>query len=168
MYAAGFFRSHFVLSRGVIYTSEYLQAEFGYCVCTWSSQGGGELCSALIQSRSEHGLSMVCIPWLIPGSRDSLLVRAPDSWSKGCEFESWQKWWENFLFQSQLCVLTLIRCPFHPCVTAVARKRPQSFCQKFRWQVTVKHPYNLDPSKLEWADYFPTEEIPLGQYSCKK
>ena len=58
------------------------------------------------------------------GSRDSLLVRAPDSWSKGCKFESRQEQQENFLLQSQLCVLTLIWCPFHPCVTAVARKRP--------------------------------------------
>ena len=29
-------------------------------------------------------------------SRDSLLFRVLDSWSKGCEFESWQKRWENF------------------------------------------------------------------------
>ena len=50
-------------------------------------------------------------------------------------------------------MLTLIRCPFHPSVTAVACKRPRSFCQKCRWQVTPKHAYTLDPSKLEWADY---------------
>ena len=62
-------------------------------------------------------------------SPDGSLVRAPDSWSKGCEFESRQELRENFLLQSQLCVLTLIRCPFHPFVTAVARKRPRSFCQ---------------------------------------
>ena len=35
------------------------------------------------------------------------------------------------------------RYPFHPRVTAVARKRPRSFCQKCRWQVTVKHAYTL-------------------------
>ena len=40
-----------------------------------------------------------------------------------------------------------------PLVIAVARKRPRSVCQKCRWQVTPKHTYNLDPSKLEWADY---------------
>ena len=45
-------------------------------------------------------------------SRDSLLVRAPDSGSTGCGFESGQERRENFLLQSQLCVLTLIRCPF--------------------------------------------------------
>ena len=60
---------------------------------------------------------------------------------------------ENFLLQSQLCVLTFIRCPFHPHVTAVARKRSRSFCQKCRWQVTPKHAYILDQSKSEWADY---------------
>ena len=25
-----------------------------------------------------------------------LVDRAPDSRSKGCEFESWQEWWKNF------------------------------------------------------------------------
>ena len=32
------------------------------------------------------------------GSRDSLLVRAPDLWSKGCEFECRQELWDNFAF----------------------------------------------------------------------
>ena len=41
-----------------------------------------------------------------------------------------------------------------PLVTAaVARKRPRSFCQKCRWQVTPKHAYTLDLTKSEWADY---------------
>ena len=35
-----------------------------------------------------------------------------------------------------LCRL-LFRYPFHPRVTAVARKRSRSFCQKCRWQVTA-------------------------------
>ena len=26
-------------------------------------------------------------------------------------------------------------------------------CRKCRWQVTAKHAYNLDPTKLEWADF---------------
>ena len=41
-----------------------------------------------------------------------------------------------------LCWL-LFRYPFHPRVTAVARKRPRSFCQKRRRQVTAKHAYDL-------------------------
>ena len=32
-------------------------------------------------------------------SRDTLLVRAPDSWLKGCEFKSQQEQQENFLLQ---------------------------------------------------------------------
>ena len=80
------------------------------------------------------------------------MVRAPDSWSKGCEFESQQERRENFLLQNQLRVLTLIRCPFHLRVTAVARKGPRSFCQKCRWQGTPKHAHTFDPTKSEWAD----------------
>ena len=78
-----------------------------------------------------------------PGSGDSSVVRAPDSWLKGRGFESLLERRENFLLQGQLSVLTLIRYPFHPRVTAVARKRPRSFCQKCRWQVTAKHAYTL-------------------------
>ena len=44
-----------------------------------------------------------------------------------------------FFLQSQLCVLTLIQCSVHPRVAAVAHKRPRSFCQKCRCQVTPKH-----------------------------
>ena len=80
-------------------------------------------------------------------SRDNLLVRAPDLWWKGCEFESQQEWHENFHF-----VCWLIQCLFHPHVTAVACRRPWSFCQKCRWQVTPKHTYTLNPTKSEWAD----------------
>ena len=50
-------------------------------------------------------------------------------------------------------VLTLIRCPFHPGVTAVARKRPRSLCQKCRWHVSSSNAYTLYPTKSEWADY---------------
>ena len=69
--------------------------------------------------------------------QDSLLVRAPDSWSEGCKFKFRQERQENFLLQCLLCVLTLIQCPFHPRVTAVVHKRPWSFCQKCRWQVNL-------------------------------
>ena len=74
------------------------------------------------------------------GSGDSSVVRAPDSWLKSRGFESLvQERRENFLLQGRLSVLTLLfRYPFHPRVTAVARKRPRSFCPKCRWQVTAK------------------------------
>ena len=42
------------------------------------------------------------------GSGDSSLVRASDPWLKGPGFESLQERWDNFLFQRQLFVLTLI------------------------------------------------------------
>ena len=54
----------------------------------------------------------------------------------------------EFFLQSQLCVLTLTRCPFHPYVTAVARKRPRSFCRKCRWQITSEHTYTFDSTKV--------------------
>ena len=38
-------------------------------------------------------------------------------------------------------------------VTTVARTRPQSFFQKYRWQTTAKHAYTLDPTKSERVDY---------------
>ena len=48
-----------------------------------------------------------------------------------------QEQWEAVL-QGQLSVL-LLHYPFHSPVTAVARKRSQSFCQKCRWQVTAEN-----------------------------
>ena len=58
----------------------------------------------------------LCFPLTptLPASRNSFLVRAPDSWSEGCEFESRQERRENFHLQSYLSVQTLIRCPFQP------------------------------------------------------
>ena len=40
-----------------------------------------------------------------------------------------------------------------PRVAAVARKRPRSFCQQCRWQVTPEHAHTIDSPKSEWADY---------------
>ena len=77
------------------------------------------------------------------GGGDSSVVRAPDSWSKGRGFESLQERPENFLLQVNFLCWLLFRYPFHPSVTAVARKRPRSFRQKCRWQVTAKHAYTL-------------------------
>ena len=53
-------------------------------------------------------------------------------------FESLQKRRKNVLLQCLLCVLTLISVSVPPRVTAVARGRSRSFCQKCRWQVTAK------------------------------
>ena len=50
----------------------------------------------------------------------------------------------RILFSRVNCLCWLLfRYPFHPRVTAVARKRSWSFYQKCRWQVTPKHTYTL-------------------------
>jgi len=52
-----------------------------------------------------------------------------------------QEWWPGEFFFSRaslLCYLLFQASPWswsHPCATAVAPKRSQSFCQKCRWQV---------------------------------
>ena len=48
------------------------------------------------------------------GGGDSSVVRVPDSWLKGCRFESLLEWRENFLLQGQLSVLTLISVSIPP------------------------------------------------------
>ena len=83
---------------------------------------------------------MILTEWRPSQSRGSLSVRAPDSWSKGFEFEPRQERRENFLLQSQFCMLTRILCPFHPRVTAVVRKRPRSLCKTGRLHLNTHIP----------------------------
>ena len=45
----------------------------------------------------------------------------------------------NFFSRVTYLCWLLFRYPFHPHVTAVARKRSRSFCQKWRWQITAKN-----------------------------
>ena len=71
--------------------------------------------------------------WLERRTCDWKVAGSNPCWSGGRIF---------FSRVSFLCWL-LFRYPFHPHVTAVARKRPRSFCQKRRWQVTAKHAYTL-------------------------
>ena len=71
--------------------------------------------------------------WLEHRTRDRKVAGSNPCWSGGRIFFSRV----NFL-----CWL-LFLYPFHPHVTAVARKRSWSFCQKCRWQVTAKHACTL-------------------------
>ena len=71
--------------------------------------------------------------WLEHRTRDWKVSGSNPCWNSGRIFFSRV----NFL-----CWL-LFRYPFHPRVTAVARKKSRSFCQKCRWQVTAKHAYTL-------------------------
>ena len=61
---------------------------------------------------------------------------------KGRGFESLLKRWEKKNSGSTFRADSF-RYLFHPHVTAVARKRSWSFCQKCRWQVTAKHAYTI-------------------------
>ena len=49
----------------------------------------------------------------------------------------------SFLSRVNFRCRLLFRYAFNPRVTAVARKRSSSFCQKCRWQVTAKHTCTL-------------------------
>ena len=69
--------------------------------------------------------------WLERRTRDRKVAGSNPCWSGGRIFFSRV----NFL-----CWL-LFRYPFHPRVTAVACKRPQSSCQKHRLQLNTHTPY---------------------------
>ena len=71
--------------------------------------------------------------WLEHRTRDWKVAGSNPCWNGGRIF---------FSRVDFLCWL-LFRYPFHPRVTAVARKKSRSFCQKCRWQVTAKHAYTL-------------------------
>ena len=90
-------------------------------------------------------------PIVLHSNRDSLLVTAPVSWSKGCEFETRQErrsspeltlWTDSY----SVSVPTPVLPQWHV-------RDPGHSAKKCRWQVTLKHADNLDPMKLEWADY---------------
>ena len=62
-----------------------------------------------------------------------------------------------------LCWL-LFRYPFHPHVTAVARKKSRSSCQKCRWQVAAKHAYTLRMWLcMKWHVVWCTQNAPRRQ-----
>ena len=81
---------------------------------------GGELVSSWTWTPCQpHGVTSRWIThfkffYTTSGSRDSLLVKSAGLVIESGKIESRQERPENVLFQSWLCVLTLIRCPFHP------------------------------------------------------
>ena len=96
----------------------------------WTQQ---TFCSGLHVVARDNKRGAGIAQWLERRTRDWRVAGSNPCWSGGRIFFSRV----NFL-----CWL-LFRYPFHPRVTAVARKRPRSFCQKRRWQVTAKHAYTL-------------------------
>ena len=71
--------------------------------------------------------------WLERRTRDWKVAGSNPCWSGGRIF---------FSRVDFLCWL-VFRYSFHPRVTAVARERSRSFCQKCRWQITAKHAYTI-------------------------
>ena len=60
----------------------------------------------------------------------------------------------------------LFRYPFHPCVAAVACKRPRSFCLKCRWQVTAKHACGFAWIDMVHGCMVYTERAEMAAVSC--
>ena len=71
--------------------------------------------------------------WLESQTRDWKVAGSNPCWCGG----------RIFLSRVDFLCWLLFRDQFHPRVTAVARKRYQSFCQNCRWQVIAKHTYTL-------------------------
>ena len=80
-----------------------------------------------------HTMGAGMAQWLERRTRDWKVAGSNPCWNGGRIF---------FSRVDFLCWL-LFRYPFHPRVTAVARKKSRSFCQKCRCQVTAKHAYTL-------------------------
>ena len=77
--------------------------------------------------------------WLERWTRDRKVAGTNPCWSVGIIFSPGS----TFRVNSYFGIRSTPPPPPPPRVTAVARKRPWSFCQKHRWQVTAKHAYTL-------------------------
>ena len=93
-----------------------------------------------INLQLKRGAGIAC--WSERRTLDRKVASSNPGWSDG----------RIFFSRVNFACSLFIRCSFHPRVTAVVRKRLRLFCQKCRWQVTPKHAYTLDPTKLEWPD----------------
>ena len=90
----------------------------------------------LLRVQHNDSLAGTWMNVLTGGVGIALVVRAKDLWSKG---RSGRVFFSRVNF---LCWL-LFQYRFHPRVTARARKKSWSFCQKFRWLVTAKYVFTL-------------------------
>ena len=77
------------------------------------------------------------------GSGNNSVVRALDLWSKGYSSNPCRGGGRMFFTRVDFLCWLFFQYLFHPCVTAVACKRPQSICQKCMWQVAAKHTCTL-------------------------
>ena len=95
-------------------------------------------------------------PFLL--ERDNLLVERRTCDLKVTSSNPGRSGWRIFFSRVNFVCRLLFGVRSHPCVTAVARKRPRSFYQKCGWQATPKHAYVFDLAKWEWADYTAVRE----------
>ena len=82
----------------------------------------------------------------------SLLVRAPDSWADGWEFESWQEQPENFLLKLDFVCCLLFDVRFTPTLPQWHVKDPDPSAQSAGGRLHL-NTYTLTPMKSEWTDY---------------
>ena len=99
----------------------------------WLEQTGVQIQTHKRLNKWSADLGAGIAQWLEHRTRDWKVAGSNPCWNGGRIFFS------RVDFQCWL----LFRYPFHPRVTAVARKKSRSFCQKCRWQVTAKHAYTL-------------------------
>ena len=144
-------------------TQSGLCTEWKLCVQLHVLDGAGESrqpgsCHAFLGERwlSDCRVLWFCLLLCLCNrrSRDSLVVRVPESWLKGPWVQvtagaagGFSSPWSNFCAD-------LFQYLFYTCVKAVAPERSWSFCQKCMWQVTAKHTYSLH-------DYVAWNEVTL-------
>ena len=117
-----------LLRRPINLSTMVLPRAITECSCCWNFRWLVKCCFTCTETVGA-GIAQ----WLERRTRDWKVAGSNPCWNGGRIF---------FSRVDFLCWL-LFRYPFHPRVTAVARKKSRSFCQKCRWQVTAKHAYNL-------------------------
>ena len=91
----------------------------------------------------------IITPFVYQGSRNSSVVRAPDSWSKGHGFKSLQEWQENYLLQ--ICVLTFILVSVPPSYHSSAQKDPSHSAKSEDGRLQL-NTHTHDLCGFEWSD----------------
>ena len=113
---------------------------------------GGHVIWGMISSGGHVIWGMISSGGHITWGAGQLSSWAPDLWSKGHQFESWQERQEIFFSRVNFLCQFLFLYSFHLHVTTVACKRSLSICQKLRWQVAVSctqmHPMHVALNKV--------------------
>ena len=106
----------------------------GSCVAQRKTSGNTR-CLTVVVSRLSN---TQWVTFLI-GSGNSSVVESRTRDRKVSGSSPGRSWGRIILSRVNFLCWFLLRYPFHPRVTTVARKRSRSFFQTRRWQVTAKH-----------------------------